>query len=720
MARPEDNESTCSLMHAMSVQVPTPSLSSTMITIPIQTSRANNTPAPRSQQRTTTQEVQKRWSSSSRLSDQYILFSWWFEVFSGLSALASFCALVGILVAYHHRTAPQWPQSLTINTVVAILTTIIKSAIVLIAAEGIGYLKWAWFAKARLLQHLALFDRASRGPKGAMELLIMLPERNIVASLGCLITALALAVDPFAQQLIRFYDCSLLQPGNSTIPRSNWYMDQGRHLFAGQSVLALSMQASMLTGLYDDAVPDISFTCPTGNCTFMKNYSTMGYCSSCEEITSDLRLVNLTQPCYGSDCSPGCQVLNISLPSGLSSYYNDCPGVIEPFQWTSFVANTTGVGANQGPPGSHLSVEMIFTSDNLWNYYSKTGYYSSADCEDVTDWQCSRLGAARCELYPCVQKRSASINAGKLTEVLLDASQDQDWTLITIDNFYPSLVDLSCLTRSQYQSFIVDAGYKPIKDYNWLPYKATWCASQTPDKTSGEYDWYVCKAANNPTDPIPGFPGECLYTFYYLARSNVDNYMATMFTGALGTPLGEDTFTGPTTLQIFDTSSQADADVIIGFNTSFATVKQRWSNIAKSITNRIRTTEQNPFNGFPAAGMIWKSGTCIHVRWGWLAYPATLLLMTACFLCTVLLEISAEVGWRRCTRDWKSSPLPLAMAPGLAGIATARNRSRDPEVRHSAEMETDRPLTERQIRDCVGRVAVRLDLDEDGWRFVPS
>ena len=80
--------------------------------------------------------------------------------------------------------------------------------------------------------------------------------------------------------------------------------------------------------------------------------------------------------------------------------------------------------------------------------------------------------------------------------------------------------------------------------------------------------------------------------------------------------------------------------------------------------------------------------------------------MSVCFLGTILLRVTTEVGWKSCMHDWKSTPLPLLL-PGLRGTEDQKD-------------ETARSLTERQIRGVTRRKKVRLDLDEDGWRFVQS
>lgn len=212
--------------------------------------------------------------------------------------MASLRLLVDVLIAYQEKPAAQWPQNVTINSIVAISIALLKSAMLVFVAEGVSQLKWAWFADSRPLQHLSLFDTASKGPKGTVSLLGTTRGHHQVLMLGCIVTILALAVDPFAQQLVHFTTCAIAQPGNSSISRSNWYNQPGRHENSDTGELGLSTQISMLVGVLNDGSVDTSFICPSGNCTFQNEYSTIGHCSACTDITHDIdsSFSNITLP----------------------------------------------------------------------------------------------------------------------------------------------------------------------------------------------------------------------------------------------------------------------------------------------------------------------------------------------------------------------------------------------------------------------------------------
>ena len=77
---------------------------------------------------------------------------------------------------------PQWPYSISVNSLIAVLTVIMKAAVLLVTAEGLSQLKWQWFRRERPLAHLVTYDKASRGPWGSLELMLELrhtPHRHL-------------------------------------------------------------------------------------------------------------------------------------------------------------------------------------------------------------------------------------------------------------------------------------------------------------------------------------------------------------------------------------------------------------------------------------------------------------------------------------------------------------------------------------------------------------
>ncbi|KAK8076328.1 hypothetical protein PG994_003600 [Apiospora phragmitis] len=100
------------------------------------------------------------------------------------------------------KPLPDWKYGITLNALVSVMSSVLKAAAVLPLAGGISQTKWLWYKEPRPLKEMETFDDASRGPWGA--LLLMLDFRpHYVASFGALLTLVAMAVDPFTQQVVQ-------------------------------------------------------------------------------------------------------------------------------------------------------------------------------------------------------------------------------------------------------------------------------------------------------------------------------------------------------------------------------------------------------------------------------------------------------------------------------------------------------------------------------------
>lgn len=133
---------------------------------------------------------------------------WWAEILCAVIGTVLIIALCLVLNRYDGKPSPTFGEAfgsaLTINTIVAILGTAAKAALLYPVAECVGQLKWIWFSKKhRSLNDMATFDQASRGIWGGLELL-WTTKLTSIASLGAVLMVLGIAFDPFTQQLLSF------------------------------------------------------------------------------------------------------------------------------------------------------------------------------------------------------------------------------------------------------------------------------------------------------------------------------------------------------------------------------------------------------------------------------------------------------------------------------------------------------------------------------------
>ncbi len=136
-------------------------------------------------------------------------------------------------------------------------------------------------------------------------------------------------------------------------------------------------------------------------------------------------------------------------------------------------------------------------------------------------------------------------------------------------------------------------------------------------------------------------------------------------------------------------------------NLSFQRLSQVWENISDSITTYIRENGAANFSD-PVIGQTYHESACMHVRWPFIAYPASLVFLTIIFLTAVILE--THRGSRR-SHDWKSSPLALLFHGLEQNVDEKRNRA---ELTQTKDMD-----------DVARKLSVRLSQTENGWSFVP-
>jgi hypothetical protein len=109
-----------------------------------------------------------------------------------------------VLLIHNDKRLPTWPLGLTFNSCISGLSKIATATLLMPVSEALGQLKWGWFKKdSKKLWDFEIFDRASRGSWGSLQLLF-LTKGNTLAALGAAITVLALATDQFFEQVIYY------------------------------------------------------------------------------------------------------------------------------------------------------------------------------------------------------------------------------------------------------------------------------------------------------------------------------------------------------------------------------------------------------------------------------------------------------------------------------------------------------------------------------------
>ena len=161
------------------------------------------------------QPQRKRFAALENFHDR-----WSWEILGAIVSILAIIVIVVILQLYDGRPLEDWSFSITLNSLVSLFAAVAKSAMLIPVGEALGQLKWLWFSRqAHTLQDFQAFDDASRGPWGAFQLILSTRAKAKLALWGALITLIALAMDPFTQQVV-VYESRVTTSGNATMSRA--------------------------------------------------------------------------------------------------------------------------------------------------------------------------------------------------------------------------------------------------------------------------------------------------------------------------------------------------------------------------------------------------------------------------------------------------------------------------------------------------------------------
>jgi hypothetical protein len=65
-----------------------------------------------------------------------VLNTWWFEFASLSAAIAALIAIVITMAEYDSKEQPEWKYSINLNTLIAVLATMLRACMVVVAEEG--------------------------------------------------------------------------------------------------------------------------------------------------------------------------------------------------------------------------------------------------------------------------------------------------------------------------------------------------------------------------------------------------------------------------------------------------------------------------------------------------------------------------------------------------------------------------------------------------------
>jgi hypothetical protein len=436
--------------------------------------------------------------------------------------------------------------------------------------------------------------------------------------MGAIITIMASLTGFFTQQIVLFQDCLELNHGASvSIAKTNNYTRSGPPTQNMNPTDFDAMIAAVNVGLIQPVVDFtnvLSVGCSSGNCTFPstnhRSFSTLGVGRVCEDVTTQIRVVNET---IDSES-------NSTVPEFFAFDY-DSTHTMEFARIDSGVVLRSWTGATNN------------TISTIYLVYRKNPH--------VFDYK-----ALKCSLYPTVNTYTAIIESTILDEVLIDSVPfvplpQQSSTELPDDVEYDSLQPswfARMVTERTFRDGIEESctgsenpgpGLIKLMKRTGDPTTANFT---DPSSVGATWRWWY-------------FPEDCVWSMHNFSPQGMAGTFQEIFEektlnmGALRSGVE-----GPAHLR----------RLFKGGNITLDTVNEQTKDLAIAMTSVIRTNGEEGLSGY-LKGEVWSNTTCVDIRWHWISFPATMIGLTGLFL---LLVVIANRGVES-DRLWKSSFLAV-------------------------------------------------------------
>ena len=600
---------------------------------------------------------------------------WTWELVLLAVAIACIVTISVVINSQNGKPVQDWTFYLTLNSLSAVLSTLLRGAMVSVAAEIISQDKWAllWSSRSpnRSLLTLQAFDQGSRGIWGALALVPTAARRSPSTLIALLVVLVSFAVGPFVQQAIRT-DERLFRADNVTgvsLPiaqsadGSSMYY---RHL-GGQSIYGTWDMRPAARGEFMNALVRFDSntsnamepTCPTGECTFPRTdgfgdarpgannnditHASVGLCSRCFNVTSltmyDDKTGHVRLP-------PGSGNLTIYHHSGTEGSFNISAPYRSDLSWASAVIDL----ATQSRPEIRWSLtNLTLLTSNVHTDANQT--------RTLDGWT-----AVTCSIYACLRHYSAAVSDGVSTERLVrttpmlpDVASLNNNTAATGDAAeLMQELEYTCLPQS---GFVLTAIQSPCRVDDVLYTHANMSDVVRPGHDSVPLDMMVQSGHGTPgsrdgANPRRA-PKACVYKMHCFMRAMLAGLLddGGMLTGDCAWNTRQGPFLNCADrwwLSLFWEDGRA----------SLATVAKRVADFTDAATNVLRRgTGREEGTLDRVEGTAFRRVTVTTVEWEWLLLPILMLAVETAVLGWVVVRT-----WRRSGTGemvWKSGVLPL-------------------------------------------------------------
>jgi hypothetical protein len=559
--------------------------------------------------------------------------SWSWEIISLLFALALLIATIAIPAHYNDKVLKRWPYDISLNTIIAILSTFMRAAMMLVVAELVGQMGWHSLRKPRPVSDLHHFDNASRGILGAIKLFWAVPPR-LASIIAAIVIILSPAIAPFSQQAVRTVPCPREVQGSASLPISHYVPGGGAFysLWAGNIEAANDMKAAMINGLVNATGKDtdVEATCASGNCTFTETsqgvtHASVGMCSTCLDTTEFIKL--------NVSARKGYSVINYTLPN--NQWF-------QPVGGGYLMSSTTGDvdWALGGVDSDFAQLTKASITDLTILTYSQSACknisIAGADCPEdrftkdlPKAYRIANPVAITCALYPCLKQYHAQVKEAKLEEKIVS-----ELPLTPIEISYSS--DRGSKAKNLNRTTVHSPCLVNGEEYNFDNFSQK--TEPTKKSSPVEID------GKNYT-----VPNQCIYSMGFTYSQALSSFMEdTLFEGVcmptsfVGSPAdcGNKWWLRP-----LHNASYEDLDETLDkFTTAITNNFRKQASLGSGMAEKDKVT-----------GTVNETSICTVFDWRWVLLPAGLMVVTVALLVHVVVQSYTNTT----LPIWKTSLLPL-------------------------------------------------------------
>ncbi|KAI0435682.1 hypothetical protein F4803DRAFT_557741 [Xylaria telfairii] len=588
---------------------------------------------------------------------------WKWELVASFFLPAIPIIIVGTLYPHANQPIPQWPAHISPNSLLSVYSVVFRACLTFIVTSCIGQLQWTWFSSDRPRYDMVRYTNAASGPWGSLQMIWSQGTQQPLTTLGAIILVLSIAVDPFIQQIFKQTDCATKVTSEKAIlPRTNLLDTRGSEFGSVNDPFSTHAFPSLESPDYN---PEdfLSWQCLTGNCTFSKIYGTLGFCSSCEDVSAHVTVTNTSERHSGTGChEPVSSIWSpfVSMPCDtgvrvLSSLYLG-DDIRHNLNWSSWIKEEwINMTFDPRPFGAPTDVAIFnsWTASTLFGTVILKGATSYPDrvkdlltgtsttgCDrpDALDeWYCRGYGAASCILQPCVRFYNATIDGGHFSEHLISQSGPIDWEFFKNIDEYDiwGIVDTECTSQDEIHS-LKEQGYTVHS--RWLPYYLSNVIR------NGLIDYGTLGFSlleHECLYGIHGGPGSLFAAGWFVRNMNGTLQAEILNNSYTRLALQDDVDGPPRITQILYNETRMEFD----------SIERAFVNISDMATAWVRMNGKTNFSN-PAIGDVHHHATCLRAHWAWIAFPGTLALLTLALFVMVMAHTTA-----RQVPIWKSSPL---------------------------------------------------------------